>query len=241
MNKEQILGQVRELLTAGGAVLAVYGLHYGHQWEPVIGVLVLGIALAWGLYQKEGWDSIYSTVRKLANTAGSAAVTYGILAENQAAALLGLVGPALALLGSWRSNGAEESRSAPLLYRTLVATGTALGLATGGGLTSGCAALGDATLVPIVDDWGCLGARVRSGSEAGGHEYAVAYCPDGRATVTWSSAWGLEFRAVLRAKQRVEIYYRPRGGEGLEWLRFDEKAGVLPPETPTPVLDALGA
>ena len=105
--KEQYLGQVRALLTALGSVLVVFGMHYGHAWEPVIGTLMVGASLAWGLYHKEGWDAFSSGFRKLVNAAGSAAVTYGVLSPEKSGAILGLVGPVLVLFGSWRAN---ESR-----------------------------------------------------------------------------------------------------------------------------------
>lgn len=225
--KEVFLGQLRALLTAGGAALAAFGLHAGHQWEPVVGVLVLAASLSWGLYHKVGWESVESIIRKLCNAIGTAAVTYGLLAEDRALALLGVVGPALACVGSWRANAA--------VVRVLLL------LVLPGFLLVGCggSAAGRFTIRPVFDEWGCLGAEVAALADASGQAYALSYCPDGSGAFTWSSAWGLDFRARVKPGEKVRLWYRPRGVAAVSWVEWGEKAGALPPETPGPVLAAI--
>ena len=49
MNKDQALGQLRAFLTALGTILATWGISDGNQWAPIIGVIIAGYSLTWGL------------------------------------------------------------------------------------------------------------------------------------------------------------------------------------------------
>lgn len=135
MNKEQTLGQVRAFLSALAGVLIAFGLKDGHGWEPTIGIAMLGVSLTWGLYHKEGWSSVWSVARKLLNALGAAAATYGFLTPEKAEAMVGLVGPIISIITSWKANG-DGSTKPP--------TGLALPLIMAFGISmcffsSGCA------------------------------------------------------------------------------------------------------
>jgi len=101
---EQTLGQVRALLSALAGVLIAFGLKDGHQWQPAIGVAVLGISFTWGLYNKTGMAALWSTLRKLLNTGITAAATYGFLSTDRAEALIALIGPVVIMVMSWKAN-----------------------------------------------------------------------------------------------------------------------------------------
>ena len=115
MNKDQTLGQIRAALTAAGTVLATWGINDGNSWAPIVGVVVAAISLTWGLLHHK--DSTtqgslrWSLVRKFANVAGSAAVTYGLLNTEKVHGLEMLIasfGPLLASWFSWIDNSEAD-------------------------------------------------------------------------------------------------------------------------------------
>lgn len=111
MNKEQTLGQIRAALTAAGTVLATWGINDGNAWAPVTGVVIALISLTWGwLHHKDPvtpGSLKWSLVRKFANVAGSAAITYGMLNPEKVhgiEVLIATLGPLLASWFSWIDN-----------------------------------------------------------------------------------------------------------------------------------------
>lgn len=108
MRKEQILGQLRELLTAGAAAFVTFRSIDGFDPQAAIAAIVAVIALIWGIWEKQSWGVVASLVRKAFSAAGSALVTYGIMTGDQNAAIAGVLGPAIALLTSFRANGKED-------------------------------------------------------------------------------------------------------------------------------------
>jgi hypothetical protein len=120
MNKEQTLGQLRAALTAVGTALATWGVSDGNQWAPIIGVIIAGISLTWGLLHHKDPSTpgtlSWSLVRKLANVAGSALVTYGMLNPERVAAVTAVIaalGPLLASRYSWVANTSEDDDTGP--------------------------------------------------------------------------------------------------------------------------------
>lgn len=111
MNKEQTLGQIRAALTAAGTVLATWGINDGNAWAPVAGVVVAAISLTWGLLHHKDPTTQgslkWSLVRKFANVAGSAAITYGLLNPEKVQGIemmMATLGPLLASWFSWIDN-----------------------------------------------------------------------------------------------------------------------------------------
>lgn len=116
MNKDQFLGQLRAVLTAGGTALATWGLTDGNQWAPVSGVILAVVSLGWGLLWHRDPANPgklkWSLVRKLANVTGAALVTYGFVAPGKVDSMVSFLaafGPLLASLFSFIDNGENDN------------------------------------------------------------------------------------------------------------------------------------
>jgi hypothetical protein len=116
MKKEQALGQLRALLTALGTVLVTWGVSDGNQWLPIIGVLLAGYSLTWGLLHHQDPATpgrmSWSLVRKFVNMLGTALVTYGVLHPDRMASIVPLfaaLGPIAAAHFSWVDNNDDNS------------------------------------------------------------------------------------------------------------------------------------
>jgi len=111
LTREQATGQLREVLTAVGAALTTWGISDGHGWAPVVGCASVLYATTWGVLHhkdpnKPGVLS-WSLVRKAINVIGSAAITYGLTAEEDVASiatLAAVLGPVIAMRCSFISN-----------------------------------------------------------------------------------------------------------------------------------------
>lgn len=123
MTKEQAIGQLREVLTAAGAVLATWGISDGNGWAPAIGAVLALASLLWGVawHRDKGKPGKvrWTLVRKFVNALGAAAVTYGVLNPDKVQSvdtLLAAIGPVVASATSWISNGGDGTSSgSPLL------------------------------------------------------------------------------------------------------------------------------
>jgi len=107
MNKQQKLGQVRAFLTAAGASLATWGFNDGNAWAPIVGIILAAISGTWGLLHHKDPTTAgslrWSLVRKFANVAGSACITYGFLNPERVQGIEVLIASAGPLLASWFS------------------------------------------------------------------------------------------------------------------------------------------
>jgi len=110
MKKEQILGQLRELLTAGAAAMVAYNVGDGFDATALIGAVIAIVAVVWSIRSHEGWSLVVSLIRKALSATGGAMVAYGLMNDTQSTALLATVGPLLSMVGSWRANGDGSSR-----------------------------------------------------------------------------------------------------------------------------------
>jgi hypothetical protein len=97
-------------------MLATWGISDGNQWAPVIGVLLALVSATWGILHHRNPATpgrlSWSLVRKLANVAGSAAVTYGLLNQDRVASvtvLIAAIGPLLAARYSWVDNSEDAT------------------------------------------------------------------------------------------------------------------------------------
>ncbi len=111
MNKNQYLGQLRAVLTALGTMLATWGWSDGHEFTPIIGVLLTGFSLTWGwLHHKDPstpGKMSWSLFRKFINVLCTAAATYGFLHQDKVGAIasfLAALGPLIAARLSWIDN-----------------------------------------------------------------------------------------------------------------------------------------
>jgi hypothetical protein len=116
MNKQQSLGQFRAVLTALGTMLATWGFSDGHDFAPIIGVVLASFSLTWGLFHHKDPSTpgklSWSLFRKFINVIGSAAVTYGVMHPDKwggVATFLAAVGPLLAARFSWIDNSEPKS------------------------------------------------------------------------------------------------------------------------------------
>jgi hypothetical protein len=115
MTKSQKLGLLRGLLTSIGAAMATYGINDGQQFLPVIGFILAGVSLGWGVLwhrdpAKPGKIK-WSLVRKFANAGLTACATYGWMHPDQASGILMLIanlGPVIAMYASWIDNSPED-------------------------------------------------------------------------------------------------------------------------------------
>jgi ABC-type multidrug transport system fused ATPase/permease subunit len=106
MTREQFSGQVRELLNVTGAAVAAWGLYSGNQIEAISGVLLSVVMLAWGFRNKDSVDMLMSLIRKVAGALGAAMVTFELLDEEKATAMLAVLGPLFAIVSShWHHTG----------------------------------------------------------------------------------------------------------------------------------------
>lgn len=115
MTKNQQLGQLRAVLLALGSALATWGFSDRNQWAPIVGIILAGWSLTWGLLHHKDPATpgtlSWSLVRKFANALGAAAVTYGWCHPDKVDSImkiLPLLGPILAGWFSWISNAPEE-------------------------------------------------------------------------------------------------------------------------------------
>lgn len=113
MTKQQKLGQLRALLTAAGTFIAAWGYNdpSGQDWQPIVGIFVAFVSITWGLLHHRDPDKSgtikWSLVRKLANSAGSAAIGYGAVHPDKVAnaeMFIAALGPLLAAWFSWIDN-----------------------------------------------------------------------------------------------------------------------------------------
>lgn len=108
MTRDKLLGQARELLTAGAAILTAYGYtndQYVALWS---GVVIALVSLIFGVMKHEGRQKLWSLGRKVINVGGAVAVHHGLTNPDQMAALLGILGPLLAMKGSLSANAEDD-------------------------------------------------------------------------------------------------------------------------------------
>jgi exosortase/archaeosortase len=79
MNKEQLAGAARELLTAVFGLIAGYGIVNDQQSVTIVGALLALVMLVYSVFHKEGWEIITSAVRKLISTTGGALIGLGYI------------------------------------------------------------------------------------------------------------------------------------------------------------------
>jgi hypothetical protein len=238
MTNDQKLGQLRALFTTLAGVLVAWGVNDGHNWMPIVGVLLAVTSLAGGIRAhldpaKPG-KLAWSLIRKALNAGGAAAVTYGALSADQAANLalfLGALGPILASVFSWIDNddGSHLDFGGPGLPMILLLLAAVMFLPSCG--------------ITITEDGCILGKYQRDG-----HAYYAGPCvgPDldgdgesdiDRFRVQWTNTSGDRLRATYStAGGRTVIEYRDENGV---WIKWSSKSGVSIGPVPVEVQRAL--
>lgn len=229
MNKTQFLGSVREVLAAIGGALMIHGFNVtGNMVEAITGLVLAVLALLWGIKHNEGKEALFTGIRKVLSTAGGAAVVFGFTTPEKAEALIGLVGPVLALIWSITSKGASLA-SGPAAIILFLCLGT---IAT---VLPSCATAPNLVFTPD----GCILNRYATED---GQSYLAGFCVNDagkvdRATVQWENAEGVEVRLVANRDKRATIQYRP--ATNAPWISWSEKSGILIGPFPPHVEEAL--
>ena len=212
MKKEQLLGLIREILTAVGAGLVTFGVQAPQVViESVIGALMVLAGIGWALYANEGTQTIFTLFRKLLSAGGGVAVAFGLMTPEKVEALLGALGPIIALVWSIHSKGGTlpPITSAIMLFLALGSFG----------LTS-CA-------IELTPDGCVLGTYSKSG-----YNYKAGPCmgEDGeidRARIQWETPDDQLVRATFFKENMSAgplVEYRTKGGIWIEW---SAKSGVI--------------
>ncbi len=117
MKKEQMLGQLRAVLSALGSAIAVWGFTdpAGEDWQGAVGAILIAVSLVWGLVHHRDPGApgrlSWSLLRKLVNVLGTMAVTYGFLHPEKVeviGVIVASLGPLFASLWSWVDNSPDE-------------------------------------------------------------------------------------------------------------------------------------
>lgn len=233
MKKEQILGQLRFLLTATGTALATWGFTDGHSWEPVIGIIMVLFSLTWGfLYHKKPGSSgkvYWSLVRKAVNIIGTALVTYGYVDTGKVESIdqiVAALGPILAGLFSFIGNG-DGKVSVNKFNNLILMAFVAFGL-------SACS---NSSTTRITPD-GCI----MFGQKVPDYPNVVWFgaCNDNRWVAEWEA---LQMDGETLQKVRAEyseefgvvFKYAVDGG----WIEWSSKSGIVIGAIPAPVVEEM--
>ena len=103
MNKQKILGQFRELLSAGG--LLVFGVSDGVTAGVALAVAIF--ALAWSIIHHEGGEIIFTMVRKALGAVPAVLVSFDLITLEKAASLTGFIPLLVAMIWSFVSKGGQ--------------------------------------------------------------------------------------------------------------------------------------
>jgi hypothetical protein len=130
MTRQQLLGQARAVLTAIGAILIAFGFDKvlapeggdsSGAYALIAGLILAGTSLGYGIHKHEGPAMIWSLVRKLLNAGGALLIYYSVLTPEKWAAVVGVIGPVLALRYSWAANKDDDPQlPLPGLGRLLI-------------------------------------------------------------------------------------------------------------------------
>jgi hypothetical protein len=105
MKKDRALGLLREILTAGGAL--IFGMAE-ERHTAAIGIIVAIAAVAWALSHHEGMAILQSALRKCFSLLPGVLLAFGVIDEERAVSLAGLLTPLFALVWSFLDNGKKS-------------------------------------------------------------------------------------------------------------------------------------
>jgi hypothetical protein len=105
MNKDQILGPLREIAFAAGVALVTFGVTSQATVELVSGVLLALVSLIYAIGANEGPDVILSLFRKILSGVAGGLVAWGKLDPAKAEALTGFALVLISSAWSFRAKG----------------------------------------------------------------------------------------------------------------------------------------
>jgi hypothetical protein len=100
MTQEQKLGILRELLVSAAAVLIAYGFGTDALYHELIGGILAGVSIFWGIRANAGWEAMASMVRKALSAAGAVLVFTGTLTPGNSELIMGLAMNIVAIIWS---------------------------------------------------------------------------------------------------------------------------------------------
>ena len=100
MKKQQVFGLIREILTAGGAL--IFGATEGTT--AVIGLIVSIASLAWSIYYHEGPEILKSSIRKTLSALPGVLLALNLIDADKTGMLAALLAPLFALIWSLQTN-----------------------------------------------------------------------------------------------------------------------------------------
>jgi hypothetical protein len=103
MNKKVILGQIREITVALGAL--AFAEFEG--WPSIVGLVVAIAAVVLAVKAHEGKEVIGSLVRKAVSATPAVLVAFGVVDVEKAASLTALLIPIVSMVFSYKANGAK--------------------------------------------------------------------------------------------------------------------------------------
>lgn len=104
MNKEQVLGRIREVLAMVGFI--VFGSSDGVT--SAVGLVVAIVAVVWALRHHEGVEIIFSSFRKLLSAVPGALLAFDLVSIDTAGAITALIAPVLAMAWSFVANHDDD-------------------------------------------------------------------------------------------------------------------------------------
>lgn len=107
LKKERALGLLREILTAGGSL--VFGAA-DDVYLSAVGFLVAVASVAWALRYHEGLAVLSSALRKCLSMLPGVLLAFGVISEDRAMSLAGLLTPLFAVVWSFFENGKSTAR-----------------------------------------------------------------------------------------------------------------------------------
>lgn len=101
INKEQLLGLLREVLTAFGGL--VFATTTG--WESITGLILAIASIIWSVWQHEGLEVIFTSIRKAISLVPAIFVMLGWISPEKAGILISMLAPLTSIIWSITTNG----------------------------------------------------------------------------------------------------------------------------------------
>jgi len=114
VKKEIILGQLRELLNIIGAGLLVWGIGNESLWESVGGALLSLMTLIWVIRSKDGFEIIFSALRKVIGALGGLMIVTEWMDPEKVSAITAVLVSVIPFVWSLYSNGDGASKGGKL-------------------------------------------------------------------------------------------------------------------------------
>ena len=109
MNRDQILGPLREIAFAAGVALVTFGVTSQATVELVSGVLLAIVSLVFAIRANEGKETVLTLVRKVLSGVAGGLVAWGKLDPAKAEALTGFALVLISSAWSFKAKGKDDA------------------------------------------------------------------------------------------------------------------------------------